>query len=347
MNRQFAALRGMAIIVVVFYHAIELGISIPVEWGYPAIGGIAYQVLLLLQQIGPFAVPTFLFISGCFMAYAAAGTPPMLSWKTVWINLTRLLWPYLLWSIVFYIIVYFQRHETYSVPGYIKQLAVGYPYNFVPLLVFWLVLAPILVQLARRFSNVLIVIILVYQLTLLNLEYPGLLGFTFPNWTHFLKLPALHYTLAMWGIYYPLGLIYGVNAKSITPWLQRNRAVLWAITAVFFVLGSLSKVEILKFQLAEYIYPLTFALLMPTIKRDAIPGVRLLEEVGKHSYGLYLTHLVILDLVLVSVKVLMPYLLNYRIWLMPSLFVLALAIPLIVMSNLARSPARSIYRYAF
>jgi hypothetical protein len=171
------------------------------------------------------------------------------------------------------------------VPGYIKLLIVGYPYNFVPLLVFWLAIAPILVQLARRFSSVLIAIILVYQLTLLNLEYPGLLGFTFPNWAHLLKLPVLHYTLAVWGIYYPLGLIYSLNAKNITPWLQKNKVVLWAITGVFFVVGCLSKVEILKLRLAEYIYPLTFVLLLPTIKRDAIPWVRRLEEVGKPRAG--------------------------------------------------------------
>jgi hypothetical protein len=347
MNRQFAALRGLAIVVVVFYHAIELGSSIPREWGYPAIGGIARLVLLLLQQIGPLAVPTFLFISGCFVAYAAAGTPPKLAWKTVWSNLKRLLWPYLLWSILFYIIIYFQRHETYSLPGYIKQLIVGYPYNFVPLLLFWLVLAPILVQLTRRFSNVLIAVILVYQLILLNLEYPGSLGFTFPNWVSFLKPPVLHSTLAVWGIYYPLGLIYSVNAKSMTPWLQKNRAVLWAITGVFFVFGFLSRAEILKFQLAEHVYPLTFVLLLPTIKRDAIPWVRQLEQVGKHSYGLYLTNLIILDLALVSVKALMPNLLNYRIWLMPPLFVLALVIPLAVMSKLARSPAKGMNHYVF
>ncbi len=347
MNRQFAALRGLAIVVVVFYHAIELGKSVPVEWGYPAIGGIAHQALLLLQRIGPFAVPTFLFISGCFVAYAAAGAPPRLSWKTVWSNLIRLLWPYLLWSIVFYAVVYFQRHEVYSVPGYIKLLIVGYPYNFVPLLVFWLVLAPILVQLARRFSSVLIAIIVVYQLALLNLEYPGVLGFTFPNWAHLLKLPVLHYTLAVWGIYFPLGLIYSLNAKNITPWLQKNKVVLWAITGVFFVVGCLSIVEILKFQLAEYIYPVTFVLLLPTIKRDVIPWVRRLEEVGKHSYGLYLIHLIILDLALVAVRAVLPNLLNYRIWLMPPLFILALVVPIAIMSRVARSPARVVYRYAF
>jgi len=347
MSRQFAALRGLAILIVVFYHTIALGVAIPQEWGYPPIETGARIVLLLLQQFGYVAVPTFLFISGCFVSYAAAGTPPKLSWKIVGSNLKRVWWPYLLWSIVFYVIVYFQRHETYSAPGYIKQLIVGYPYNFVPILLFWLALSPILVQLARRFSGVLIAIILLYQMFLLNLEYPGMLGFTFPAWAHLLQPPVLHFTLAVWGIYYPLGLIYSVNAKSIAPWLQKNKAALWAITGVFFVLDFLSKAEILKFLLADFVYPLAFVLLLPTIKRDTIPWVRQLEEVGKHSYGLYLTHLITLDLALVAVNALLPNLLNFRIWLMPPLFVLALMIPLAVMSYVARSPARGLYRYVF
>ncbi len=347
MSRQFAALRGLAIVIVVFYHTIALGVAIPQEWGYPPIEGGARMVLLLLQQFGYLAVPTFLFISGCFVSYAAAGTPPRLSWKTVWSNLKRILWPYLLWSIVFYTIVYFQRNEIYSAPGYIKQLIVGYPFNFVPILVFWLALSPILVRLARRFSRVLIAIILLFQMFLLNLEYPGILGFAFPAWAHWLKPPVLHFTLAVWGIYYPLGLIYSVNAKSITPWLQKNKVALWAILGVFFVLGFLSKAEILKFQLVDYLYPLMFVLLLPTIRRDAIPWARQLEEVGKHSYGLYLTHLITLDLALVAVNALLPSLLDYRIWLMPPLFVLALGVPLAVMSRTARSPARGLYRYVF
>ena len=347
MSRQFAALRGLAILTVVFYHTIALGVAIPREWGYPPIEGVARIVLLWLQQFGYLAVPTFLFISGCFVSYAAAGTPPKLSWKTVLSNLKRVWWPYLLWSIVFYAIVYFQRNETYSAPGYIKQLITGYPFNFVPILVFWIALSPILVQLARRFSGVLIAIILLYQMFLLNLEYPGILGFTFPAWANWLKPPVLHFTLAVWGIYYPLGLIYSVNAKSIAPWLQKSKVALWAITGVFFVLGFLSMAEILGFQLANYVYPLTFVLLLPTIKRDMIPWVRQLEEVGKHSYGLYLTHLITLDLALVAVNALLPNLLNFRIWLMPPLFILALMIPLAVMSYVARSPARGLYRYVF
>jgi peptidoglycan/LPS O-acetylase OafA/YrhL len=347
MNRQFAALRGLAITMVVLYHTIDLSMSIPREWGYPPIEGLGHFVLSLIQQLGGFAVPTFLFISGCFVAYAAGGNPARLSWRTVWGSLKRLLWPYVLWSIAFYIVVYFQRHEVYSFPEYLKSLVVGYPFHFIPSLAFWYALSPVVVRFAKRFGYALIMVILFYQLILMNLEYPGILGFVFPGWVRLLRPPVLGYTMAIWGIYFPLGLIYNLNAKNVAPLLQKLKRGLLATTVVLFVLGFLDTVSVLNCPLASQICPLTFVLFSTMIKRDSIPLVRQFEEVGKHSYGLYLTHLILLDLALVSVKALMPDLLNYRMLLIPPLLVLALAVPLVVMNGVAQLPAKPIYRYMF
>lgn len=347
MNRQFGALRGLAILIVVLYHSIDLGVSMPQGWGYPSIGGPSRLVLSLIQQFGILAVPTFLFIAGGFVSYAATGNPPRLAWKTVWSNLKRLLWPYVLWSGVFYVVIYFQRHEVYSIPGYFKNLIVGYPFHFIPILVLWYVLSPVLVHFAKRFGYALVALILLYQLILLNVQYPGILGFIFPGWVRLVRPLVVGYTMAVWGIYFPLGLICTLNAKSIAPLLQKLKWALVAITGVLFVLSCLSTASVINLPLAAQICPLTFVLLTLLIKRDSIPMVRKLEEVGKHSYGLYLTHLIVLDLTLVGIKVLAPSLFNYQSLLVLPLFVVALAVPLIVMSGVTRLPARPVYRYVF
>jgi len=208
-------------------------------------------------------------------------------------------------------------------------------------------LSPVLVHLARRFGGAVVFIILIYQLILLNLQYPGILRFTFPSWVHFLRPPVLGYTMAAWGIYFPLGLIYGLEARRITPWLQKIKWAVLAVTSVFFVLGFLYRAGIARFPLADYICPLIFVLLLPTFKRNSIPFVRQLEEIGKHSYGLYLTHLTVLDLALVGIHSLMPDLFTYQVLLLPPLLVVALALPLVVMAFIARLPTRSAYRYVF
>ena len=81
MNRQFPALSGLAMLLIVLNHTIEMGTSVPVQVGYPPVEGAMRTVLSLLQGLGVFAVPTFLFISGTFVAYAARGEPPKLTGK--------------------------------------------------------------------------------------------------------------------------------------------------------------------------------------------------------------------------------------------------------------------------
>ena len=78
---------------------------------------------------------------------------------------------------------------------------------------------------------------------------------------------------------------------------------------------------------------------------QSIPLVRLLERIGKRSYGLYLTHLIVLDLTLLCIGTLWPMLFKYQLALLPLLFLIALAIPMFLMQQLAASRLRSIYRY--
>ncbi len=349
MNRQFGALQGLAILLVVLHHSIELGWD-TARLGYPPPAqGWEYYVFMTLWQLGILAVPTFLFISGCFFSYAAQGkNPPSLSWKVVQTGLKHLLWPYLFWSIVFYIWIYFRWDEAYTLLGYLKNLVVGFPFHFIPLIVFYYVLSPFLIRFAKRFGYLIIMIIALYQLILMNIGSPGILGFILPDWMHFLAPPILRTTMALWAIYFPLGLIYSINAKIVLPWLQRFKWALLILAIVFFVISVLDYFSIWSFSLASYICPVMFVLFIPTLKRDSIPIARQLEKVGKKSYGLYLSHLIALDLVLLVIQLFVPWLFNYQILLQPILFTLTLSIPLLVMNSMMRLPKiRPVYRYVF
>ncbi len=348
MNRQFGALQGLAILLVVLHHSIELGLDTQ-RLGYPPLTqGWEHYVLLVLWRLGILAVPTFLFISGCFFSYAAQGkNPPQLSWKVVWTGLKHLLWPYLFWSIAFYIWIYFRWDKAFTPLGYLKNLIVGFPFNFIPLIAFYYLLSPFLVRLAKRFGYLLIIVIVLYQLILLNIGTPGILGFTFPDWMRFLAPPVLHVTMALWGIYFPLGLVYSINAKTVLLWLQRLKWMLLTMTIGFFVISVLDEFSVWYFPLAKYICPLMFVLFIPTLKRDSIPAVRELEKVGKRSYGLYLSHLITLDCILLCIQLFMPWLFNYQILLQPILFALTLGIPLLVMNSMVQLPIRPVYRYVF
>ena len=347
MSRQLAALRGLAILLVVFNHSIHMQAWFCERWTCPPIEGWERYIMLVLSQIGLFAVPIFLFISGCFATYMAQSNPARLSWKPIWNGLGHTLWPYFFWSVVFYILLYLGYGERYSLTKYLTNLVVGYPYNFVPLFVFWYVMSPLLVYVSKRWGWAPIGIIALYQLTLINFRSPGILGFTFPIGMRFIVPPVLGQTMTDWGIYFPLGVAFSVHSRSLTPWLQKWRYVFMAVTVVLFVLGVLDTMSILRFPLAIYLCPFMALFFAYLVKRESVPKVRYVEYVGNRSYGIYLMNLIVLDCILLAIEKLSPLLLYSRVLLLPFLFILTLGIPLAMMSSLARLSTRPVYRYVF
>ena len=342
MNRQFPALTGIAMVLIVLNHTIEMGTkALPADSA--TLGGWQQVLLSLLQALGVFAVPIFLFISGTFISYAAKGEPSRLTRRFVIGSLSHILWPYLIWSFAFYAVIFLQFGRGYSPQGYIKNLLVGYPFHFIPLLIFFYLLSPLLVRFGRQHGSWLILGIGICQLFLLVLLRTD----TLPARMKILSPPSLGNTLADWAIYFPLGLVYGLHMNSLLPLLKRIKWLLVFLTLLFFGLGILHSRRILYLPLAGNLAPVALALLLSVIERSSIPLVRRLEDVGKRSYGLYLTHLIVLDLTLLCITTFTPGLLKYQFVLLPLLFLLALLVPMLLMIALSRSPARRIYRYVF
>jgi peptidoglycan/LPS O-acetylase OafA/YrhL len=347
MNRQFGALSGLAMVLIVINHSIYFGTNYPEGWGYPSVVGWGRTFLSILQSFGWFAVPIFLFISGSFASYAAQGEPPRLSRKFLFSTLRHIVIPYIIWSLVFYVLVFFVNHGTYTPVGYIKNFLVGYPYHFVPLLVFYYILSPVLIRISRSYGLVLIALIALYQLILINILNPGTLGFALPAWAHYLAPPVIRTTLADWGIFFPLGLVYGLHAKLYMPWSKKFFWVNVGVMATLFVLGVLDSLAVIHLPLAHYLAPVSLMLLLPAIKRETIPFVRLLERIGRRSYGIYLTNLIVLNLVLIGLRWLIPGLFNIYIILFPLLFLIVLLVPLLVMEWMTKGPTKQYYRYVF
>jgi peptidoglycan/LPS O-acetylase OafA/YrhL len=346
-NRQFAALRGLAMILVVLNHSIHLGSWYSQELGYAKATGLEYYILLVLEQLGVFAVPIFLFVSGSFFVYAVKGKELRSAYKIVRTNLGHVVFPYILWSIVFYILIYVWLGQSYSPLEYIKNLIVGYPFNFVPLLIFFYLLSPVLVAGGQRLSWLLLVGIGLYQIILLNLIYPGILGFQFPSWMHILEMPVLRTTIAIWGIYFPLGVVYSLYANRLMPILFKWRWFFLCGAVALFVLNIVRYGSAQQPPIEGYLAPLFMSLLLPSIKRDQIPQAQRLELVGKRSYGLYLMHFNIINIVLFGLSIVFPTLLGFRALLLPLLFIIGLSVPLVLMNNLARHSRVGSYRYVF
>ena len=347
MNRQFGAFTGVAMVLIVLNHSISVGLDSMVRVGVTPVPSWGMITLNVLQALGAFAVPIFFFISGSFVAYAAQGDPPRLPRKFLWASLRHILVPYVIWSILFYVLVYFQFEERFTMGGYVKNLLVGYPYHFVPLLAFYYLLSSILVVFAKRHPAILLVLVGLYQLFSINVVNPGYLGFTFPEWARWFALPVLRTTIADWGVFFPLGLVYGMHAKALLPWMKKYLWLLLLLSAALFVLGLLNAFEILVFPIARILCPLPLTLALPAITRDRIPWVRTFERIGKRSYGLYLTHLFVLDLALLLIHSVLAGLIGIPFLLFPILFALGIIIPIALMEMAARGPIKRTYRLIF
>jgi peptidoglycan/LPS O-acetylase OafA/YrhL len=347
MGRQFTALRGIAIILVVLSHTIDLGTTYLRDMGALPEGVWVDYLLSALFGLGLLAVPTFLFLSGCFLAYALRSDSIRSNYKIVRANLKHILIPYVIWSIIFYIEVYFLHGKSFSPVEWVKNLLVGYPFNFVPLLVFYYLIAPLLLWAGKRIGWLLILLIGVYQLFLINVAHAGVLGFQFPAWAEFLAPPVLFRTMADWAIFFPFGLIYVIKARTTLPRLERWKWVFVLTTVALYVLAILSVQNAVNFPLAIYLFPVTFIPLAPVIRRDAIPLVRQFELFGKRAYGLYLMNLIVLDITLYTIQTMAPGLFSLQLLLLPVLFALALAIPMLVMGAAERAPKPGAYRLVF
>jgi peptidoglycan/LPS O-acetylase OafA/YrhL len=347
MNRQFPAFRGLAIIIVLLNHSITIGLLMAQRMGHPEPNRVEHVLLTILRQLGLFAVPIFLFLSGAFFVYACQNRNMKQSYRTVWANLLHVLWPYVFWSIIFYLTLYIIFQERFSVVQYAKDLIVGYPYNFVPLMMAFYAVAPLVIWLGRRNPIIVIALFLLLQLLMASIVYPGILGFTSPTWFNSLSIPILRTPLADWGIFFPLGLIYSLHSKTLLSWLKRFKFLILAITLFFFVASILHELGFWKILVAGMLCPMIGMLLLPVIRRESIPIVRQLEFLGKRAYGLYLTNLVIVNFLILALQWAFPRILDIYLLMVPVLITLTLAVQLVLMRQLERIPKPGVYRFIF
>lgn len=364
-------LRGLAILAVVSNHAVARGFIAMFWWvhryrpvlspNYDQVGTWPYYILVAIQQLAQFCIPAFLFISGFFVAYAARGNPPTLSWKVVWARIKNLLEPYLTWSVIFYLVALLEgkllgNGKAYSLLEFFRRLAIGSvvpPYFFVPLLCQFYLLSPIIVWFAKSKAHHLLFVFACLQLTLTGLSYLKLFGITLPSLLHTSGWLFVH-----WAFFFPLGVVCGFHYKSVQQWLTRFK---WPLFVAVIVLGMLSVVEseVLyrltqdyswargHHKLSIFLYGLAFILFFLSIDTRSLPFTRAIEQAGSQSYGIYLLHVPVQNLVARGVYHIAPLILTYQIFFQPLLMASSLIIPLLLMASIMNSPAKRYYHHLF
>ena len=349
MRRAIPVLRGLAILGVVFNHAnwhilSEFAPGAPV--GY---------LFIVTDQIGKFAIPAFMVISGYFTAYAASGGKRDLPWSVIRTRLETLLWPWLLWSLVM-MAGQFLQGQGVSLVEFARKLFIQY--YFIPLLFFYYLLAPLIVRLARRDIVRLLVLSAILQLLGIGLFYGRVYWSDFPaglkSWVDLGPLQYLRFAF-----YFPCGLACGMFPRAIREGMNRLRSVLPGVMLLLFALSVFEAA--LAYRMGGTVWPiggdqtkLTSALFSTALiacfaayDRLTVPFQRVITQLGTRSYGLYLAHYPILGLSAKLIHRLTPALAAQRWLLFPTLFAVTLALSMLLMETISRLPAKRFYHYLF
>jgi peptidoglycan/LPS O-acetylase OafA/YrhL len=368
MLRQQSVLGGLAILAVILNHTAGWGFTAMFWWthryrevavpNYDAVGTLPYYALLIAKQLTLFAVPSFLLISGFFIAYAARGRQSSPGWNMISVRIKNLLVPYLIWSIVLFI-GYFLIGTVWSPAEYLEMIVFGTAtpeYFYVPAFCQLLLLAPLLLALAKAKPRAFVLAAILFHVGVLVCVYLHMMGATFPGLRQ--EIPAVpRWFFGKWLLFFALGIIVGLDVDRFK---QRCARFKWHLlfAAVLLAVPAILEAEVIFRTIGEdwrgdptllstTLYALAFAFCFLAFENITIPFSRFLAMVGAKSYGIYLLHplfLLFFPKILYHVA---PGILAHQIFYQPILFTAGLGGALAIMAVVAKSPVRRYYRYLF
>jgi membrane-bound acyltransferase YfiQ involved in biofilm formation len=368
MIKRFLLLNGLATIGVVLNHAAGWGYTALFWWtdkympgtavpDFSQLGSPAYYGLRAIEQLIAFAIPTFLVVSGFFMAFAAKRQATV-SWRTVKIRVWYLFIPYLLWSAVIFLLEVLQG-DSGDLGQYLRRLLTGSVtdgYYYVPMIIQMFFLSPLLVRLARWNWRLLLVGTAALLIFVQILLYLNDTGTAVPQpllfWTQSWLFPGNLFWFA-------LGVVVGFNLHPCKTWLNQHRR-LWLVTAVILFPLCLIEWEIVqrlsgqpflptRLTLLDSIYAAVFIFALLAFENANPPRAQQISDLGPKSYGVYLTNTLALEVTARSIAVFLPVILAAQILFQPILWAAGLGIPLLLMAAVSypKSPVRTYYQYIF
>lgn len=369
MFKRLLLLNGISVICVILFHAAGWGFVAMFSWAHqymPAaatdfdqLGSIAYYVLQTIEQLVVFAVPSFLFVSGFFVAFATGRTHSNMAWATIWARIKKMAIPYLIWSgaLIFGLLL---QGTIYSPDKYLKMLLTGQAnpaYYYVPLLIQYYLLSPLIIPLAKKHWLPLLIVTGIIQIAVQLTYYPAILGFDQP------MVQTLSTLIPKWLFlsrlfWFTLGVVVGFHLTELKLWLERVKWVWLTLAVVLLPLGVLEWEFYLHISGQQWMDPretlldsvYTLAVILSFLAFDqiaSIPFSKQIADLGSKSYGIYLIHSPVMTFAARGIYHFAPAILGYQIIFQPIMIILGLGVPVIFMEIVNRSPARRFYQYLF
>jgi peptidoglycan/LPS O-acetylase OafA/YrhL len=368
MARRLLILNGLAILGVVINHSIAHGFVAMFWWtdryfpvsvpNFDQMGTVTYYTFRLVEQTIAFSVPAFLFVSGFYIAFVAGRGQSVGSWRLVVSRSANLFMPYLIWSTIT-VIGEILLGRSYSLLSLLKLYAIGRaapPFYFIPLLIQLYFLSPIIIKTAQKNWILLLIVSAIIQLSVQGLRYPLIIGLETPTLILFRDLTPnwLFVGKVFW---FSLGISVCLNLERFANWLYQSKRLLLSSLALFLILGMIEWEVLLNLSQQDWIpyydtafdslFAIVFILSFLALDHVKIPLSRIFSELGVRSYGIYLTHSLILTYASKVIYNFAPWLLSTQLLYQGLLISLGIGLPIILMAIVKKSPARKYYPYQF
>jgi peptidoglycan/LPS O-acetylase OafA/YrhL len=153
--------------------------------------------------------------------------------------------------------------------------------------------------------------------------------------------------MALWGIFFPMGIVFSLQEGPVKVAVQRALPVLGVISAGLYILTILDVLAVVDAPLAGFLLPVTVLPLIMLVQRDRVPAAGMLEKLGRNAYALYLTNLLLISVVLSGALAMTPSLYSVPIMLAALAGAVAIVLPSLAAAALARSPRPKLRLYVF
>jgi len=365
MIRRLLYLSGFAITCVVLFHATGMGFVAMFSWapkygGIPGeqVGSFSYFMLRFVEQIVIFSISAFLMVSGYFIGVATGKNQKTVNWRIVATRMVYLAIPYLIWSAVALGLRYLEGN---GIPRnkILFALLTGKTnevYYFIPLLIQFYLLSPLLILWERvNWKSILVVTGLIQLITTLS-QYPVFLGMGSTPWTSVVFSPPkwLFISRVFW---FPLGIVladHPVEFKRVfypLRWWLLGMVIalipLGMIEWEYFVRASSEQWLSTRETILDTIYTLCLMLGVLAFEKGKFPFFDFFSYLGTKSFGIYLTHVLVIEYISRIIYRFSPNLLASQAILQPLLIITGLGLPLLLMWLVDHSPLRPFSTYLF
>lgn len=369
MVRRLLYFNGLAILCVILFHAAGWGFVAMFSWTprylpvsqpvFDQAGSVSYFALRLVEQIVVVAIPAFLFVSGYFIAFST-GRRANIAWKQVFARAKTLFIPYVVWTL-FVWITRFVQGERYAIDQYVVMFLTGRTtpaYYYVPLLIQFYLISPLLIPLAKKKWALLLLVTGVIQIAL-QLSQMAFLIFGAENLPAFITRIALipKWVFLVRIFWFTLGIVIGFHLSQFKQFLSRYKWVFLTVALISIPLGMIEWEAIVRASgqdwlphretVLDSVYAVAIIFAFFAFTHIKLPLSSQVNDLGVKSFGIYLSHIPVMEYTARLIYLFVPWILGIQILFQPIMIVFGLGIPLLMMEFTNRTPLRRYYAYIF